>query len=370
MIARAANLVPMPGLGLDGLNRELLWLLARRGAQGAMVGITLGASHVSSTLPLVIDAGESIATSFTAMAIRPAIETAVLAIMLTLALRVPHGMRRLSAVVLAIVAGGVLGWLIPSGLGDGFFERGDYDMIKIRMQLLWLDLVVGVAMAAFFASWDRTRDAIRALHAAQLAQQRAEHGVLEARLNVMRARVDPEFLFEAMRGAQRLYGADRAAAERLMDNFIQYLRATLPQSRENASTLAQEAHLAQAYLEVCSALGDRRISLASDIAPAFATAFFPPRVIAPLIEDAVRRAGSGNSSIRLRATLEGSQARVSIEDEGFPGAEPPRGLDEIAMTLKAFFGTGARAAWRDASPGRVVTLEFPAHGIGNGKEAP
>jgi LytS/YehU family sensor histidine kinase len=294
-----------------------------------------------------------------------------LAMMLTLVLRFTRSPAARSVSLLGTIAlAAWAGRTIMNATPDGYFETGGFDMLRTAVTSFWVSMAVGTVMAVYYVAWERSQRTVRALHGAQLAQQRSEHGVLEARLNVMRARVEPAFLFEALGAARRLYAGDAVAAERMLEDLIRYLRASLPQAREQGSTLPEEVHLAASYLEVCSALGGRRFRLDAQLAPGFADIFFPPRVLLPLVEDAVARASGDAPAIRVRAGLEAGRARVVIEDDGAAGEHRLAALRDVATTLKAFYGPDASIDARAVVTARVVTLEFLAMPLAPHKDMP
>ena len=66
----------------------------------------------------------------------------------------------------------------------------------------------------------------------------------------MQAQVEPHFLFNTLANVQHLVETDPAAASRMLESLIQYLRAALPQMREDATNLGREIDMARAFLEI------------------------------------------------------------------------------------------------------------------------
>ena len=69
--------------------------------------------------------------------------------------------------------------------------------------------------------------------------QAARRRLVEAQLQAMQARVDPQMFFDTLDTVQRLYTSDPRRAEGLLDELIVFLRAALPRLRTASSTLAQ-----------------------------------------------------------------------------------------------------------------------------------
>jgi len=91
---------------------------------------------------------------------------------------------------------------------------------------------------------------LAALHQAEVARVALSRQMMEARLQDMRAQIEPHFLFNTLANVKRLCHTDAAGGVTMLDNLTRCLRAALPQMREAQTTLGQEADLVQAYLAV------------------------------------------------------------------------------------------------------------------------
>ena len=91
--------------------------------------------------------------------------------------------------------------------------------------------------------------------------------MLEARLQVMRAQIEPHFLFNTLANVKRLCQTDVGDGLRMLENLVRYLRAALPQMREAEATLGQEADLVEAYLAVLKIRMGTRLAYRIDVAP-------------------------------------------------------------------------------------------------------
>src|SRR5206468_7152836 len=96
------------------------------------------------------------------------------------------------------------------------------------------------------------------LNAAQVQRAETQRRTLESRLQVLQARVEPQFLFNTLAQVRELYESDPAKGGEMLGNLIVYLRAALPHLRESTSTLGQEMDLVTAYLNIMRVrLGER-----------------------------------------------------------------------------------------------------------------
>jgi hypothetical protein len=89
---------------------------------------------------------------------------------------------------------------------------------------VWVIAVFGGMAAVVYYSRQGNARMLAALSAAELRREASQARVAEAELNALRARVDPEILFQSMTKLERLYDTDPFAADRLLEELIVYLR--------------------------------------------------------------------------------------------------------------------------------------------------
>ena len=202
------------------------------------------------------------------------------------------------------------------------------------MYLTWLGWATSALLSAFYGAHERARSAAAALRAAHLARERTQHELLEARLQVLEAQVEPRFLFDALSRVQHLYDEDARRADQALDDLIGYLRAALPQSREHASTLGRELDLAQAYLRIVSTAAHeiRRPGGAAE------DAYAPPMVLLPMVQLAHAARPRLEASLEMRADEMPGYTRVEVS---FPASgdweQDPR-VRSLRATLALLFG--------------------------------
>lgn len=148
-----------------------------------------------------------------------------------------------TAVVLVIVTGvWVIGPLMFPLIG------GDPDWGLRQDLLLACSLMLPFSIATVaYAHWRREQDTLQRVHAAEMARVRQEQLVQSARLLALQARVEPQFLFDALQRVRSLIDTSALAAERLLTDLIALLRAMQPVAGATASTVAREFALVEAY---------------------------------------------------------------------------------------------------------------------------
>lgn len=146
----------------------------------------------------------------------------------------------------------------------------------------------------FFAHLHRSHaqeEATARLAAAQAAQRATKRRLVHSRLQAVQARIDPQLLFEMLDAVRRAYEDDVARAERLLDELVSFLRASLPSVRSTSSSVRREARLAGAYAQLRTLAGTTDIDMTLDVAPEVMEARFPPGVLLPLLDDALNARG-------------------------------------------------------------------------------
>jgi hypothetical protein len=158
----------------------------------------------------------------------------------------PRRRRRRSAGLVHVISpyvpvDGIIGWYPLS-------SRTAVDAFTFSNWLLLGGLVVFV-----YVRLRRARDRQVAFERAEIDRAVTGRAVLRAQLAAMQAQVEPKLLFNTLSQIEALYKRDVAGADRMLDDLIAYLRAALPQLRCEASTLAREIALADAYLRIVQA---------------------------------------------------------------------------------------------------------------------
>jgi hypothetical protein len=164
----------------------------------------------------------------------------------------------------------------------------------------------------YFAHLRRSREhelATARLAAAQAGQRDSRRRLVQARLQELQARVDPQLLFEMLDMARRLYETDATRAERFLDELIEFLRAALPRLRSASSSLLREVELARAFVRLHALAGAGGLDMTIDVAADVLHARFPPGTLLPLLDAAARR---GAGPCRLSATRCGDACHLRL----------------------------------------------------------
>jgi hypothetical protein len=253
-----------------------------------------------------------------------------------------------------LLASRILGFNTP---GLNAYFRG-----QINGMMLFTLLVTCLAVF-FFVNRDRM---VRAETAAAQERSRA----LQAQLQLLQAQIEPHMLFNTLANLQGMIAIDPDGAQKMLDQLIQYLRATLNSSRVERTTLVQEFALLEAYLGLMSVRMGSRLGYTLALPDALRKASIPPMLLQPLVENAIIHGLEpkiDGGHITVSATLDGATLVLCVADTGL-GLDAPRastgtriGVANTRERLLSLFGKQASFSLGPNAPqGALARLTLPA----------
>jgi len=273
---------------------------------------------------------------------------------------------------LAVCAGSLIGrgMLLRNAAGD--FTTNFPGGPPTYFTLVWFFarhsmLYWGFLAAAWYFA-ERADERRRALDASELQRSAVDAQLMEARIQVLQAQVEPHFLFNTLAHLTHLYRADAALGRRMLDRLCDYLASALPHMRgAGASTLGSELAMVTAYLDVQRIRMGERLAVHIDVPDRALAQPFPPMMLASLVENAIKHgldALPEGGTVRLAADLHDDELRVTVADSG-RGFSANRGtgvgLANIRARLTAQFGAAGRMTLASQAPHGVrAIIEIPA----------
>jgi signal transduction histidine kinase len=196
---------------------------------------------------------------------------------------------------------------------------------------------------------------------------RAEAGLTAARLDALRSRLHPHFLFNALHTVAALVRHDPGQAESAIEKLGDMLRYSLLETRGGTVPFEEEWEFTQRYLEFEQLRHGDRLMVVSDIDEACATCSAPSFALQTLVENAVRhsiatRPEGGRIEITAQAT--DSSLHVRVRDDGGNGLPPAQegthfGLPALRERLKAMYGHEAELTIENSAAGFEVSFTVP-----------
>jgi TM2 domain-containing membrane protein YozV len=198
-------------------------------------------------------------------------------------------------------------------------------------------------------------------HARQLA---------EAKLTLMRAQVEPHFLFNTLAHVQALQEIDPPQAGTMLERLISYLRAAMPSMRENTSTLGREIEVVRAYLDLLKIRMGDRLRYVINVPTELNGVAMPPTMIATLVENAIKhglepKKEGGTVAINVRILpgndIDAERLEVLVADDGLGlgGAQTAGtgvGLVNTRERLKMLYGSAGELVVEPNAPSGVRAL--------------
>ena len=265
-----------------------------------------------------------------------------------------------AALTLALFLGSVAG-AAPYAIADPSNSTWPAILLDLLALALQGFTLSGVFVLAFFM-YRHDAAVAEALQRAEMDRIALRKETFESGLQLTQARVEPQFLFDTLRGVGELYETNHEAADRMLCNLIVYLRAALPQMRTSTSTLGQEVQLVRAYLTIEQIRLEGRLQVAFDVPAQLTAAAFPPMVLLPLIAAlALRAPARAHQTAKLRVEVHANAGTLAV-DATCSGRGPaaPLEMENLRSRLRALYGAAAGLDVVSAGPHQsTVRLRVP-----------
>jgi two-component sensor histidine kinase len=241
------------------------------------------------------------------------------------------------------------------------FLRNSVMRGRFNAPVYWIVVSIVHALSYYRRSQERERKAIE-----------LENRLTQARLEVLRMQLHPHFLFNTLHAISTLVHKDPKAADEMITNLSELLRATLDSSDQQEIPLRQELDLLDRYLEIQQVRFGQRLQIEKQIDTSALDAVVPTLILQPLVENAIKhgiepRPGPGR--ILIRAQKNDRALHLSIRDNGNglqPAPNKPEGigLANTRARLQELYGSQARLLLNSGSDGGCsVELEMPYRAV-------
>lgn len=231
---------------------------------------------------------------------------------------------------------------------------------NVGIALLVVSLLYIVPLG-IVAIWRNRQFETMSLQLQQEAErERLARELSESQLRLLRAQIEPHFLFNTLGAVQQLaeQGAPRAAA--LTADLIAFLRASLAEMRSEQVPLQSEFDMVAAYLRVMQARMGQRLRFRLDLPAPLAHVMVPSMIVLTLAENAIKHGiepALRGGDIHISAEQVDGMLRLRVQDTGVglggtvAGAPVPApggglGLENVRSRLQLSAQQGGVAAGR------------------------
>ncbi len=147
----------------------------------------------------------------------------------------------------------------------------------------------------------------------------AKQAVLESELTVLRAQINPHFLFNTLNSIAALIRSNPDQAERVTEYLADLFRYSLRSSKTPLVRLEDELESIDLYLKIEEARFGERLRTSVRIPAELLSASVPSLLLQPLVENAVKHGANhceGSFDILVEATRVAGTISVRVQDSG------------------------------------------------------
>jgi signal transduction histidine kinase len=277
-----------------------------------------------------------------------------------------RGGKLLANTILLGMLGGLFGSVVAMIFRGGSWARLLESAPRVLM-LSGFGVLVLVVLPGFVLATVRNRHyALLALKLEQDAEQaRLARELSETQLRLLRAQIEPHFLFNTLGAVQQLaeQGAPRAAE--LTAHLIDFLRASMSDMRCEQVSLATEFGLVESYLAVMQIRMGERLRFRIDLPTSLAATRIPSMLVLTLAENAIKHGiepSLRGGAITITAQEDADRIRIAVHDSGVGMSDTPgngTGLENVRSRLRLAYGESANLALSEAEPGLLAELLIP-----------
>jgi hypothetical protein len=262
-------------------------------------------------------------------------------------------------------------WCVYIGHGFSFSLDWIRSVLKSGFYAEVLESALSAGLVVWAVAYYRSAShASDALLRTQIAGATLDTELQRAHLQLLRAQIEPHFLFNTLANLRTLARIDRASAVEMIGNLMCYFAAALPKIQQYDSALGEEMQLLDAYLSIYKVRMGTRLSYELDLPQSLAELRVPTMMLLTLVENALKHGinpAVQGGFIRVRATRERESLVLAVADSGHGMTVTEghgTGLANVRLRLMMLYGDAAVLSLAHAEPrGVVATLRLPIPAI-------
>lgn len=197
-----------------------------------------------------------------------------------------------------------------------------------------------------------------------------------SQLALLRAQIQPHFLFNTLHAVSALVRIDIRAAEDMIADLAEILRASFADASLQETTLQRELDLVACYLRIQQRRFSDRLTVNYLIAPEVLQAAIPSLLLQSLVENAVIHGVAPlarSCTIEIRACRRGPRLELQVVDDGAgmrPVRRPGLGLANARRRLRELYGAEQSVDLSGTPGGGVAAMvSIPFHDAAGGVAA-
>ncbi|MCP3103686.1 histidine kinase [Myxococcus sp. K15C18031901] len=262
-----------------------------------------------------------------------------------------------------VLLAGVVSWLEPRPWATRPFVEVFRELLLTRSALGLFEYLLLLAGWLGFHALEHRR-------ALEVAEARWSVQLAEARLQALRAQLDPHFLFNTLNAVVALVRQSRnPEAVTALVELGELLRASLEGRGDHQVLLSAELELVRRYLGIERLRFGDSLDARLEPAPGTLEARVPALILQPLVENAIKHGTSRRATrgqVLVRARRQGERLVLEVWDDGpGPKAVGTRegtgiGVKNTRARLQQLYGEGAGLSLEEApGGGTLARVELP-----------
>jgi hypothetical protein len=233
------------------------------------------------------------------------------------------------------------------------------------LRSLWISTIVDFSLSYYFGlALLLAARTYAELEHEKLRTAQLQSDWMKSRLQALRMRLNPHFLFNTLNTAVAVVRTQPHTAERMLIGLSELLRSALRDGEPEQIPLRHEAEFVRKYMEIQRLRFADRLTYDIDIPAEAESALVPALLLQPLAENAVLHGVSDEGEavrVGIRARRDGERLVLEVEN-----TTPPRGaatqarkgggigLGTTRERLRAMFGTQQDVELAEETPGAMI----------------
>ena len=261
-------------------------------------------------------------------------------------------------------------WILAMYSGDAALDRKpvlEYLTQGAKTGVIGWQFLMGVWLYGLVAGVAYGIQTRRRANESERRAMRAESALTAARLEALRSRLNPHFLFNALHTVGALVRQDPALAENAVEKLGDILRQTLRDDVGETVSFREEWELTERYLEFEQLRYGERLAVSQDVDPQAFDCRTPTFALQTLVENAVRHSIANRvegGRVAITARVEDGTLHLRVRDDGLGRSTTPEGhgygLRALGQRLEAVYGSSAALTVTAETPdGYEASLQVP-----------
>jgi len=270
---------------------------------------------------------------------------------------------KVSIMILLLIVAAVLGsalTLILKALiyrtSFNFFDSSGFYVLNILIAL-----VAGIPIYVS-EEWKENLNSRVVTQQFKLLQLEQQNTLFE--LELLRAKINPHFLYNVHNSIAGLISKDPQKAEKMVLLLSKFFRFTLNKTSATYHSISDEVDIINTYLELQAIRYEDRLSYAIDVDQAILGLQMPSFILQPLVENAIKHGIekiSGKGSIDVAINIEDDNINIKVADSGTDFPDLPSigmGLQTVNNKLRLLYKENFKLIISKV-PEKYVELIFP-----------